>query len=319
MFYRSRRGQKRMRIVRYLLGNVSENERVEIERGYFADTRRLDEVCEVETELIDLYARGRLSNGERGLFETHYLTSETHRRRLAFAETLLEAVDPAAKAEPVELAPRQRFAWSRLFHRAVVQPAWPSALAVAVLLVLSALCLLLFERDRSSPFRSQDTPASGHAAVVREPAATAAAESTQPKNEGAPPPKVVAQNTSSARAVGHRRVLSFFLSPVMVRSAGGPHQITVPRKTETVRLLLRSKGDPSRKFEAIIRTVEGEYVWTEAKISPPVGGEDQSLVPVLVPSSKLASGDYVLALSGVDSAGGRQELARYFFRIEKRP
>ena len=75
-------------IRQYLLGDASEEEAQAIERAYFAREDALDEVGAVESDLLDDYLAGRLPGSSRSRFETHYLRTPEHRRRLAMARAL---------------------------------------------------------------------------------------------------------------------------------------------------------------------------------------------------------------------------------------
>ena len=46
---------------RYLLGELAEPEQTALEEKYFADPQLFDQLVKAETELVDDYARGRLS------------------------------------------------------------------------------------------------------------------------------------------------------------------------------------------------------------------------------------------------------------------
>src|SRR5262245_12197631 len=81
------------RMTRYLLGDLPESEQMAVEQEYFADPEKFEEVWAAENDLVDRYARGRLSRGERELFERNYLQSPKRRDRVATGRKLLEAAD----------------------------------------------------------------------------------------------------------------------------------------------------------------------------------------------------------------------------------
>jgi hypothetical protein len=75
-------------IRQYLLGDSSEEEAHALERAYFAREEALEEVGGVEADLLEDYLAGRLTGPSRARFETHYLRTPEHRRRLAMARAL---------------------------------------------------------------------------------------------------------------------------------------------------------------------------------------------------------------------------------------
>jgi hypothetical protein len=62
-------------IVRYLLEQLSDDERSEVERRYFKDPAYLEEIEAVEIDLIERYLDGDLSREHAENFESRYLTT----------------------------------------------------------------------------------------------------------------------------------------------------------------------------------------------------------------------------------------------------
>src|SRR5206468_403152 len=75
-------------LVKYLLGDLSETEQVQVEDRAFADTEYLDAIEAVEADLIDTYVRGGLSQFERRAFERRFLTSPNRWSKVEFARAL---------------------------------------------------------------------------------------------------------------------------------------------------------------------------------------------------------------------------------------
>ncbi|MET0553354.1 MAG: hypothetical protein ABW221_09975 [Vicinamibacteria bacterium] len=90
---------------RYLLGYLSEDAAGSLERAYFADPARVDDVAAAESALVDAYVEGALTAPDRAAFESHYLASPVHRDRVATARLLLRA--PAQR----DRRPRRAAAW----------------------------------------------------------------------------------------------------------------------------------------------------------------------------------------------------------------
>src|SRR5215471_11886932 len=133
------------RTIRYLLGDLPETEQTAVEQEYFVDQEKFEEVWAAENDLVDRYVRGRLSRGERELFERNYLQSPKHRDRVAVARKLLEAADRRAaesSSAPNRAPGRLMEALSALLAPRILAP------AAAFLLLLSALSWLAVERSR---------------------------------------------------------------------------------------------------------------------------------------------------------------------------
>jgi hypothetical protein len=97
-------------LVRYLLGDLSQEEQVQVEDRAFADPEYLVVLQAVEVDLIDAYVNGELSPEERCGFERQFLASPERRRKVAFARDLARV---AAEAKGSEVSPALRGTASR--------------------------------------------------------------------------------------------------------------------------------------------------------------------------------------------------------------
>src|SRR5262245_54257158 len=77
-------------VVRYLLGDATEQEKTVMEDALLGEPEKLEEIAAVEDELIDDYLSGELDAAERGRFEKAYLSVPDRRRRVDFARALRE-------------------------------------------------------------------------------------------------------------------------------------------------------------------------------------------------------------------------------------
>jgi anti-sigma factor RsiW len=75
-------------LIRYLLGDLPEEQQVEIEERAFTDQGYLKTMQAVETDLIDEYVRDGLPERDRIQFEARFLASEERRRKVGFAKAL---------------------------------------------------------------------------------------------------------------------------------------------------------------------------------------------------------------------------------------
>src|SRR5262245_7657646 len=80
-------------IERYLLGELSVEERTALENEYLVDKVRYDQVCRIEDDLLYRYARGEISQADRERVERQYLTNPWRRRHLEFAKALAQVID----------------------------------------------------------------------------------------------------------------------------------------------------------------------------------------------------------------------------------
>ena len=104
-------------ITRYLLGDVSEKERDEIENLYRGDDDFFERLLIIEDDLLDSYVAGEMSDHERELFDRFFLISETRRQRLANARVLYSALRAAPAPQVQDVAAPEPWSWGRWFSR----------------------------------------------------------------------------------------------------------------------------------------------------------------------------------------------------------
>src|SRR5262249_27845472 len=113
-------------LVKYLLGDLTQEEQAQVEDRAFADSDYLLVLQSVEVDLIDAYVNGELSPAERRQFERQFLVSPERRRKVAFARDLARV---AAEAKALENTPLLHMSAWQSFLRAVRE--WSPALQFA--------------------------------------------------------------------------------------------------------------------------------------------------------------------------------------------
>jgi len=78
-------------LVRYLIGSMSDEERDGVGTRLFVDEAFAEAIDEVETDLIDEYASGRLSSADAKAVRIRLLNSERQQERLAVARAFARA------------------------------------------------------------------------------------------------------------------------------------------------------------------------------------------------------------------------------------
>jgi hypothetical protein len=291
-------------MIRYLLGDLPENEQMAVEQEYFADPEKFEEVWAAENDLVDRYAQGRLSRGDRELFELNYLQSPKHRERVALARKLLEAADLQA----VERGP----APSRLTGTlsALLRPRF-LATATAFLLLLSSLSWLLMERSRlNGEIEKARAQISDQQRREREVVDQLAAERDQSRNLKSKIDSLL-ESISQGSPLKPPSILSFLLTTGQTRIIGSElQQIAIPPGTDLVRLRMKLDKDVSLRFQAAIRAVGGPQVWSRRSLKSRSGA-----ITVDVPADKLPVDDYILTLSATTPTGETEEIKNHSFRV----
>jgi type II secretory pathway pseudopilin PulG len=318
-------------MTRYLFGELSETEQAQLEARYFADAQTFEQLNQLETELIDGYARGRLSTPMRERFERAYLANPERRARLRFGEALAAKIDEIAASRAAE---REEVGaaswWQRLSsfltggHRAL---AFSTALA---LLLLSLATVWLFVKDRSARqelARMRDAQAAQEQREreARQQLATEqtktqelTAELERTRTEPTPQPTVVPSESPSPPAAAPV-IASLVLVAGGVRGAdtGAPPELVIHKDTQQVRLQLKLRENEYQNYQLVLQAVGGKEVFSRSRFKPAASRSSASFT-ITLPASKLPAGDYILTLRGATPGGELEDVSQSLFRVEKK-
>jgi hypothetical protein len=305
-------------IRRYLLGDLPEAEQLALEQEFFADDEKFEQVWGAENHLLDSYVRNALAPAERDLFEKNYLASPLHRERLAFARTLVQAVDspPRAAAYDSRRAQSSPTGFSHWFGGRFMQ--W--GMAVATLIMVIAGVWLLAERARLRDHMNQLQEAKAEEQQRAAELENRIAEERRRQQELAAELARLREQQGKSEKPGPappdssppHSVVSLLLSPMILRGAGETAQVKITSATTEVRLQLKIEEPSARNFRVSLQTVEGAQVWNAS-----ASRKGAALLNVALPAAKLSTNDYILTLSANDAANQPQEIGRYFFRVIK--
>src|SRR6266404_2721475 len=122
------------RIRRYLLGQLSDGAREEIEQDLLANEELFQELLVSEDEIIDEYLGGKLSADERANFETHFLATPERHEKLKFGRAFDRFLTSQVSEAPArKLTPsRNQWGWAQAFFSSQLRLA---ALALVVLVL----------------------------------------------------------------------------------------------------------------------------------------------------------------------------------------
>jgi hypothetical protein len=86
----------------YLLGNLPEKERLQVERKFLSDDQGYERILALEDELYFNYALNKLSPGEREQFEKRFLSSKQNQKRAILYSDIVNKISESAPVETVE-------------------------------------------------------------------------------------------------------------------------------------------------------------------------------------------------------------------------
>ena len=341
------------KLVRYLLDDLPDAERQEIEERFFQDDSLFEAMVALEDDLHYDYQQNRLNQKERAAFERKFLVTPKDHEKAAFATAFLEAtaeiaVEKAATSKKVVAAPSWWQSIVAFFDFSPMQ----FGLAAATLLLLFGAGFLIFqnwqlrremanlENNRAAEINKQEQLIAEKQRQQAELEQQLSAEKQQREQneeriaeieaerqrleqeiaEARRRIKEIPQNpVSPPQPQQQRTVIAFSLAPgLSVRSGGSVgNRIKLSPSIKTLRLslLLKNAGE-FQSYRATLNNVDEGEVWTGSTSKVRGKGAKKS-VSVSIPAGILKRGDYELMLSGVTANGEAEEIPSYYFSVLK--
>ncbi len=310
-------------VVRYLLGQLPEEEQQRLEERAFSDQEYLRNVLAVERDLIDEYVRGELSAVERQQFEKLFLASPERRRKVEFARALTslvsEAPQPEKAGRPAE--PEASRLESLVAFLRGSNPILQYSLAAASLFfVIGGLWLITGNlrmreqiagleaerRERQERLEALENQVAGALARGDELAAQLRQERSRES----------ARQLQRERSEGRPTVFSLALLPGLPRGAADRPTLVLPRSARLARLDVGLEpGDEYGRFRAELRTRDGREIFIQNNLKARRAGQT---VTMDMPATILDPGEYELALKGVTAQGTVEEIGYYYFTVIRR-
>lgn len=324
-------------LVRYLLGDLPEEAQVEIETRAFQDQRYLRNIQAVESDLIDAYVQGELSEGERQQFEGRFFASAERRRKVEFARTLARV---APEFAVIEKAARPRrapspFTWPSLLDAFLrrLGPAAKYALAAAALLIVIGGSWLIAEslrlRAQLAALRAEQQSQERQQQALQQQIADEQARrdelSTELQRERE-------ERERSQQLVGELQrkleestpppapsaVVSLLLWPGISRGGGTRSKLVIPQAAQSVRVQIGVEPeDQYRSFRVELRAPGGRPIWTQDHLSARRVRGGRAVI-LNLPANILRAGGYELALKGVTDERANEDIGYYYIDVLKR-
>jgi hypothetical protein len=283
-------------LLRYLLGDLPEEEAERLDERSIVDDEFAVRLRIAEDDLVDAYARGRLTGDQLGRFEGFYLASPRRREQAMFAKRFVAAIDTNAGREEQARAvePSRSRAW-RL--------AWALAAAAALCLAFSAVLL------RDARLRATQTETNRRLTATERrfpdlPGELAAERRATVTAENAPVEAREAQPVSIAT----------FVLPPQTRGVGPLPVVALGSGSTTVTVAV-AVVDAGVGYEAALKDpATNQIVWRSGPLAPDRAAA-ASLVAVALPVALLKPQHYVLDLFAV--RGGRHFVDSYAFEVRR--
>jgi hypothetical protein len=314
-------------LIRYLLGDLPEEQRLQVEGEFLSDDQRYERLLALENELFYDYAQNKLSTGEREQFEKRFLSSEQNRKRAMIASALARKMSESASVETAEIGiadrERRRF-WQSLKSYFVAQSAAVrvslAALAIASLALIWLVIGIVRLRNEFDQFQAQravqEDQLRQKAQQERVRADDLNIRLKREIDENAMLRQELSKMQAQSGGQGERppSVISLALSPSIVRSqAPGMKNLYLAPGARLLKLRLNLKGHVEYKtYQVTLLTVDSVDKWSQDMLKAKQTGSTRS-IDLWLPTRILAPGDYVLRLKGYASDGTLEETGDYYY------
>ena len=317
-------------IARYLLGELPEEQQVEIEDRAFSDKDYLATITTVENDLIDEYVRGELSAADRQRFESRFLASAERRKRVEFAKALRTAFSESKAPEKNVFATATGWSWRESLYAFLngLNPAARLAFAAAAILVVAGAALLFVETLRlrrqvtqlqAEKQAGQDFQQALEAERKRNEELNARLDQEKQQREQTDESLRQLTETPEAKNPAPPPVIaSLTLLPGLSRGGGQKPTLDLSNDARLVRLQIGI--DPEEQYKSFVvelRTLAGRQVWNRENLSSRTRRGSRA-VGLTLPATVLKSGEYELRLRGLTEGGGSEDVGFYYFNVRKK-
>ena len=341
---------------RYLLDDVSDEERQEVEERFLEDDLLFEEMNALEDELFFDYRQNRLNLKESAAFERKFLRAPQEKEKAAFAGAFLQMTAELA-GEKVEKAPPVSF-WQPLadFFKSFGSPLQLGMAAASILLILGISWLfyqnlqmrgelailqnnraeeaqrqeeIIAEKQNRQSELEQQLLAEKEKAEqnerqiqeIEQERANLQEEIDELKRQNTKTPSgSLPQPGVTPAPQPPRSIVALVLSPGMFSRGGGAgmERIALSGSAKSLRINLRLETQNQyQSYRARVLSVsEGTEIWTSAALKPQGKGAKKS-VTFIISANLLNRADYEISLIGVNENGGTEEIDTYYFSVLK--
>jgi len=334
-------------MTRFLLGELSEEERPAVEERFLSDSEFFDQLLVVEDALIGDFLQGRLSADRRQRAESLLRSSSTQRREVEFTRDLISFLgeartenttahvrvagatldhDLSAKAAPVELVTGEKESPGHAPLALIVAgfrrlpPFYSATVGLSLLLMLGALTYLALRSysDRRA-WMAQRAAWERNAADAENKLAQQSRDASElgKQLEQERDKRILAEESlAQLQARESSSLMSILLLPTTFERGGNSKTVTLTPGTARVQIQLQiNQTQPPEQYSVAITTFDGRSVWSKNAIH--ASQIKHGKLNLLLPSSLLKYDDYRAELKGLSEDGSSMHLADYTFKVRK--
>jgi hypothetical protein len=333
--------QLEARLRQYVLGELDDERRVEVEERLIMDPDLFELLGPTEDELVEDYSENVLTPKERVAFERHFLTNEDRRWHLGFVRLMKEKVVHRPSDDAVAVAVAEGDSridgrsesgvesWASLARHGLFAghgQMWAGALAASLVVLLAgSVWFVVRERGLSNELgrlqaEHQLEQRERRDLQTRLDTLSAHAQALQTKFESERRLRGTVETTGAPGPVPETLLPHlqepplFVLATGLLRSGGSMARIVIPAGAPLIRLRLMLPTNDYSLYRAVIYNGQAEELWAQSQLT--ARADDRRVaVTVTLPSKLLPRGDYQLILSGFDRGQEPERVAAYSVRV----
>ena len=340
--------QKDEMMRRYLLDEMSDNERQSIEENFLEDDDFFEEIAAFEDELFYEYKQNRLTKNQRFVFEEKFLKSPQDQEKAAFAEAFLQATEEIGKEKSATNFWQSIAAFFNFSNSAL-----RVGMALATVLVVFGFGIWLITNSRWQDVAVEipknintamftPTPPEIDEKIIEEKQKEQDEldkrldeEKQKSKQNADKIREIEVKREKLQREIEENRKKNVAPSPKMkseprtvvavallpglfTRSDGeGGNKIKLSSNIKTLQLNLSLKNQEEYKnYRVVVSNIDEGEVWTGATSKVRGKGAKRTL-SLNIPSEILKRADYELSLFGITANGETEEITTYYFTVLK--
>jgi anti-sigma factor RsiW len=327
-------------MTRFLLGQLSEEERSEVEQRFLSDEEYFAQLLIMEDSLVDDFVSGRLNQEDQKHAERLFRSSAAAKKELKFTENLVanlkqrrEAKEAATRKKKTavvtrELVGRKTSPWLQwqislnLIGAGFkgLPAAFTAAAGLIVLLLAGASIYFIVHYQRQTrELLSQRAALELTEQKVREQLSEEMQNSSELRkqlNLEAEKRAQAEETLSQLRNPAPKSIISVVLLPAIFQRAGGSKTVTLNAESKRLQLLLEVPSEsryPS--YNVVIKSFDGAQIWSRNSI--PATQIKQNKLSLILTSSLFPYNDYRIELHGVTEDGASPLVADYAFKVRQ--
>lgn len=318
-------------MVRYLLGDLTEEEQTQIEERFLSDNEYFERLAAVEDALIDDYAQGMLNEDERRKIEGLLLSSARQAREADFVRDLIGYVSARPslaqnEQNSVRINRPGKLRWLWEFLRAGNRGMRLSIAAVSFLIAVGLLLVIWnlalqrgiarIEAQRATLEEKQEQLRQ-QIAQQEEARARLEREVEDARRERAVLKQQMAALRESVPPFSNPGLALLELGSSAISRGGSELKVArIHPGISQFRISINlDKADEYESYATVIKSFEGREVWSRDQIKS--SESNPGKLVFTVPARVFAKDDYTLTLSGQTKAGSVEEIADYSFRVKR--